>query len=247
MPKLSIRRKLMLALAVVIGLMIALYASKTPSHVGNWTLPQQRLASVTINDTDFLINGVRDFRYDDKLQVERDTYLDRHYVFNDLGKLWFGLSHFGENANDNDNGLAHAFLSFEFSGQRYLTLSIEARLEQGQHYHPLRGLLRNYEKIYIFGTEADIIGLRSHYRQERVLLYPLKLDQDTWHRAIAALFARSATTQTASRLLQHADRQLPDRPIARQRAIHHLGLYQQFATDISRAQRRISLRAQYYR
>ena len=179
MTKLSLRRKLLLALAALVAVVATLFANKTPSHNGDWTLPQRRLPTIAINDNDFSIAGIRDFRYDANLRVVREAYIDEHYQFNDLQRLWFGLSHFGDDVESKDNGLAHAFLSFEFTGNRFLALSIEARLQQGQQYHPLKGLLRNYSKIYLFGTEADIIGLRSHHRHERVLLYPLNIDRDT--------------------------------------------------------------------
>src|SRR5690606_19116865 len=67
--------------------------------------------------------------------------------------------------------------SFEFSNNEFLAASVEARLRPGQSYSPLMGLMRQYNKLIVLGSEADIIGLRSHIRAERVLLYPLQLNQ----------------------------------------------------------------------
>src|SRR5690606_20776437 len=73
-------------------------------------------------------------------------------------------------------GFAHTFLSFEFADGQYLVASVEARMRPEQNYHPLFGLIRQYNKIVVLGTEADIIGLRSHIHSEQVLLYPLQLE-----------------------------------------------------------------------
>jgi hypothetical protein len=38
----------------------------------------------------------------------------------------------------------------------------------------LLGILRQYEIIYVVGSEEDIIGVRTGYRDERLYLYPTK-------------------------------------------------------------------------
>lgn len=88
-----------------------------------------------------------------------------------MKQVWYGISHFS------DYGLAHVFLSFEFTNQQYLVLSIEARLQQSDDsYHPIQGLFRQYTKTLVWATEADVIDLRTHIRHEKLYLYPLKLN-----------------------------------------------------------------------
>ena len=38
--------------------------------------------------------------------------------------------------------------------------------EKGSRYHPLKGIFRSYELIYVWGTERDIIGVRSRCRRK---------------------------------------------------------------------------------
>lgn len=144
----------------------------SPSHQGDWTPLQAQLPQVSRQGSDYHLSNLRDFRYQPDGSVREKNYLQKNYSLSDLKQVWFGISHFG------GYGLAHTFLSFEFSVDNFLAASVEARLRPGQGYHPIRGLLRQYNKIVVLGTEADIIGLRARIRQERVLLYPLQLSPE---------------------------------------------------------------------
>ncbi|MBT5685164.1 MAG: DUF4105 domain-containing protein [Gammaproteobacteria bacterium] len=122
------------------------------------------------DDRRLTVHNLRDFRYGADLRALSADYVDQDFNLDNLQRAWFGLSHFGP------RGMAHSFLSFEFDtgdGPRYLALSIEARLRPEQKYKPLAGMFRRYTKIAVFSTEQDVIGLRSHMRGERVLLYPV--------------------------------------------------------------------------
>ncbi|MFP4347925.1 MAG: DUF4105 domain-containing protein [Desulfococcaceae bacterium] len=146
---------------------------KTPSHNRNWKIEHSRLPVAAVDGDRVQIQHVRNFRYDAAGRVVRPTYEDRIYSLAELASVWYGISHFG------DYGLAHTFLSFGFEDGRYLAVSIEARQEMGETYSPIQGMLRRYELIYVIGDERDIIGLRTHIRQERVYLYPLTLSVET--------------------------------------------------------------------
>ncbi len=118
------------------------------------------------------IKNIRSFTYDATGAESLTDYYNDDYEIDRLTGVWYGLSRFYGFA------LAHTFLSFEFDDGRYLVVSIEARQETGESYHPLDGLFRNYELIYVLGDERDIIGLRTHVRKEPVQLYKLELPMD---------------------------------------------------------------------
>lgn len=155
-----------------IFLCLIIFLLRSPQREGPWLLMQERLPIVTVDEKGVTIENIRNFRYHENGDVERVQYISKQYSPKNLQRVWYGLSHFG------DHGFAHAFLSFEFSDGEYLVASIEARLKPGQQYHPVKGLFRVYNRMMVLGTEQDIIGLRTHYRKERVLLYPLKLSQE---------------------------------------------------------------------
>ncbi len=151
-------------------------------------LPEAELISGEAGEV-LRLRGLRDFRYLPDASPAGPRYLDADYPVADLDRVWVGISHFGE------PGLAHTFLSFEFGDGRFLVASVEARLRPGQSYNPFRGLIRQYHKLLVWGTEADIVGLRSHIRGERVLLYPLSLSQEQRRGLLGALVAETAELQ----------------------------------------------------
>ena len=170
MSKLTITYRLALLLLLSLVVLFLALTARTATHQGEWLPGHARLPAISHTADTITIHHVRDFRYHPDGRIRQTSYLQQQLDINTLQQVWFGISHFA------NGGLAHTFLSFEFSDGQYLTASVEARMRPGQDYHPVRGLLRQYHKIVVLGTEQDIIGLRSHVRQERVLLYPLVLN-----------------------------------------------------------------------
>lgn len=67
-------------------------------------------------------------------------------------------------------------LTFYFSDNKSVTLSVEAQLEQGKEYNFRKATFRGYYNLYIRGTEKDHLGLRK-LRHEHPIRYPLHLDK----------------------------------------------------------------------
>lgn len=163
-----------MGLIILLGLIttVVLLGLRQPTHQGPWLLGQTQLPEVTSMDGRYFhINHLRDFRYHSTGEIRSADYKQASYDIDQLQDVWLGVSHFS------GMGLAHAFVSFSFTDGQYLAVSFEARLRPEQEYSPVKGLLNQYPKMLVLGTEADIIGLRSHIRGERVLLYRLQLDE----------------------------------------------------------------------
>lgn len=200
-----------LALSVVIAVSTGYLLLKTPSHDRSWKKEYAELPSVERAGDSATIRNVRDFSYGDDGTIVEARYHDVSVSLGDLTSVWYGISHF------QDYGLAHTFLSFGFGDGRYLAISVEARQEIGESYGPIDGLLRSYELIYLVGEERDIIGLRTHIRKERVLLYQLNLDAvrgralledmlasvDRIHRE--PTFYNTLTDNCTTNIVQHAE------------------------------------------
>ncbi len=183
-------------MALIFGVLLLITSiyvfSKSPSHDKDWQIPQQRLPEIRYDDSSFTINGIRDFRYGGRGSITEQNYLEKQYNFADVQHIWYGLSHFGPSGA----GLAHVFLSFEFvddaGNPDFLVLSIEARRSKKQAYSPLLGVLRHYEIIYIWGTERDVIGVRSHVREEKTQLYKLNTSRENTIRLLQSYLEDSA-------------------------------------------------------
>ena len=173
-------RRWAIVLLLLVGL-IAYLSMLKPSNEGAWREEHARPVFAELVGRSVTIHNIRDFRRDEHQQATGQEYCSKTWELDDIERLWFGLSHFGP------FGLAHSFLSVEFNDGEYLSISIEGRLRPGEDYNPLMGVLRQYTKIYVVGTEQDIIGRRSHRRGETVLLYPVNVNSEDAEQFFLAL------------------------------------------------------------
>ena len=160
-------------LIIVVLIAFAVFLSlKTPTNIASWQTQYQVLPSVSLDGDKIAIHNLRDFRYKENDTVAEVRYLDQEYRLSEFKRAWYGISHFG------NNNLAHVFISFEFENKQYLVVSIEARLEtKHQSYNPIKGVFRAFNKTVVLATEQDVIGLRTHIRNESVYLYPLEVPE----------------------------------------------------------------------
>ena len=142
---------------------------RTPALERDWKTEYAVLSEIAFDGEIVGLRNIRNFSYRPDGAIEEVAYYDGDYDLAALTSVWYGLSHF------TDYGLAHSFLSFGFADGRFLAISIEGRQEVGEDYHPVSGLLRNFELVYIVADERDVIGLRTHIRKQRVYLYALTL------------------------------------------------------------------------
>lgn len=185
------RRKISFLILILLCLGLAFLFSKTPSNDANWQTQVKLLPTVRLEGDTIHINNIRNFRYNDDGSIAQANYLNETYQLSDFKQAWFGLSHFG------NYGLAHVFLSFEFADNKYLVVSIEARLEERhiEGYDPIVGLFRGYTKTIVLATEQDVIGLRSHIRKEPVYLHKLDVPE-LYTKPLLLNFVREAQVLT---------------------------------------------------
>jgi len=140
-----------------------------PTNDRTWAVDQQHLPEIQIDGQRVTIRHFRDFRYrseDDPIP----SYRDFSFQLNDLDSVWFLVQRFTR-----FNGMAHTFVSFGLDtpeGKKYFSISVEIRRESGELYSPIRGIYRNYELMYVVGSEQDLVGVRTNVREnDRVYLY----------------------------------------------------------------------------
>ena len=129
----------------------------------NWVNDNAQLTRVAIDGNTAHLTNVRDFHWRttsnyDERWVERTVRIDQ------VSKIWLILEYFEPDKPQ----IAHTFLSFEFEDGQRLACSIEVRREQGERFHPLKGLGRNFELMYVWATEADAIGVRARCRTRSI-------------------------------------------------------------------------------
>lgn len=173
-------KKLFKILLVVIILLILVIAGifisnklKTPEFDKNWNDDSKILPSVLIDGSTVTISNIRDWRYKTQEVISKEYYTDTFDVskitqtsllFNPFGK-WEGVGHF--------------WFVFEFENGQTVSMSVEARREEGEGYSAVRGLFNTYELWYSIGSVQDHVTRRTVYNSEDVYLYPLLISKES--------------------------------------------------------------------
>jgi len=190
-------RRLSLAIALSAAALAAFLASRTPSFDRDWADDVARLSdAVAADDGSVLITNIRNWDYDAGGPVskrwESGTYDPRR-----LRAVWFNLDPFPA-----WDGVAHTFLVFEFAEgtpSRFLGVSVEARKQRGETYSGLKGLFRQYELLYVWAAESDLIKRRAVYLDENVYQYRLELTPEQMALVFDAFVARTRELTRAPR------------------------------------------------
>src|SRR5690349_6536154 len=164
-------KRVLLLLAVIVAVGLGIVAHRTPSNDRDWSPDQAVLPYSFMNGPFVTVHNIRNFRYAAEDRYTK-AYYDKTFDIRKLDSVWFFVEPFG------GAGAAHTFVSFGFTGGDFLAVSIEIRKEVGEHFSPLRGLLREYEIMYVVGDERDLVKLRTNYRNDRVYLYPIRTTRE---------------------------------------------------------------------
>lgn len=139
-----------------------------PSNDRNWEPDQAILPRATFHGDRVTVRNIRNCSYLDEFSYTLDYHTET-YDLSELESVDFIVVPFAETP-----ALAHTMLSFGFAGDRYLAVSVEIRREKGEEYSPLKGLLNQYELMYVVADERDLILLRTNHRLVDVHLYRAK-------------------------------------------------------------------------
>lgn len=225
-------------IGVLAASVLALLALRRPSNARDWNPDQAVLPYAEIRGPLITIRNIRNFRY---ASTERfmPAYYDKTFDLRQLDSVWFFVEPFG------GAGAAHTFVSFGFGPRDFLAISIEIRKEKGESFSPLRGLLREYEIMYVIGDERDLVKLRTNYRDDKVYLYPIRATPEGRTAMFISMLQRAnqlrqrpelyntLTNTCTTNLVDHVNTIVPDRipfslavllPASSDRLAYDLGL-----------------------
>lgn len=187
------------------------------SNDRDWSPEQAVTARAEFKGDEVTIRNIRDFRYE-TADTYTVNYYDQTLAMEDLATVDFIVVPFPEAPN-----MAHTMLSFGFDGNQYIAVSVEARREKGETYDPVKGILGQYELMYVVGSERDLIGLRANHWQNDVYVYHAKATQaqartlfrDVFHRvnqlAEQPELYNTLTNNCTTNLAAHVNRLAPQR------------------------------------
>jgi hypothetical protein len=165
------------ALAALVGLVLAWWASLTASNARDWQPDVAHEPTAMIEGDRVTVRNVRNFTYRTETDYD-ERWEERTFDLARLEGLDVFFSHWGS------PWIAHTIMSWSFADGQHLAVSIETRKEKGEQYSAVAGFFRQYELIYVAATEEDVVKLRTNVRGEEVYLYRL---QPTKERARALL------------------------------------------------------------
>ncbi|MFM2414772.1 MAG: hypothetical protein RI911_465, partial [Candidatus Parcubacteria bacterium] len=120
----------------------------------------------------FTLSNIRNITYRGEEFANYTTeWLQQKYDIRDLQKVWFIENNYASLQS-------HIMLTFEFSGSRFLSVSVEVRKENAQDFEVWHVLYKNFYVFYILATEYDIVYLRTNIRKSPTYRYELNLTPD---------------------------------------------------------------------
>jgi hypothetical protein len=150
---------------VVLLLPLAGCAGLTPSQYRDWSPDQAVLPHAEIEADRAVVHNIRNCVYlPDKSYVVR--HYDKAFDLRRIESVDFFVVPFRDSP-----GLAHTMLSFGFQNGERVAVSVEIRRTREAEYSVLKGLLRQFELMYVVGDEQDLVKLRSNIRKDDVYLY----------------------------------------------------------------------------
>mgnify|MGYP002005031485 FL=1 len=148
---------------IVIILILNRIYKLSPSNNRSWVNDNARNAVADFDGNIVKIKNIRDFNWRTTRDYD-ERWIEQEFDLRTVTDIWLTLEYFDPKRRQ----MAHTILSFEFADGRRLACSIEVRREEGERYHPIQGMFRKYELIYVWGTERDIIGVRTRCRKNSV-------------------------------------------------------------------------------
>jgi hypothetical protein len=191
MSQLLRRRNLLVLTAVllVVFLLSQIFGPR-PSNRRDWMPDQARLPRVELEGRRVRVHNLRNASYRSTSDYDV-AWEERTYDLDRLRSAWFAVEPFA-----GWKGPAHTLMSFGFDGLEeedddYLAVSVEIRKERGEEFSPWKGLVRQYELMYVLGDERDLIGLRTNHRRDRVYLYPVRAPRERLEQMLVGMLRRA--------------------------------------------------------
>lgn len=183
-------RNLLLVITLIFLATVIFFGTRKPSNERDWETDQRILPHIKIRNEIVTIRNIRNFRYKSETEYF-ENYYDKEFNLDKIRSVDFVLEPFSE-----WDGAAHTFLSFGFEGDEYIAISIEIRKEKGEEFSAWKGLLNEYEIMYVIADERDVVKLRSNFRKDDVYIYPVKASNEKVRELFLDMLQRAKKLET---------------------------------------------------
>ena len=164
---LSRRPRTFLVFAAVYAVVLLWWSFIRPSHHRSWRPEVAVMPRAFIEGDRVRLTGYRNFDYRTRDDFTAH-YEDREVTLSHLVAVDFFVSYWAIGP------VGHTFVSFSFDNAPPVCVSIETRPEIGEGFSPVASLFKQFELIYIVGSERDLVRVRTKHRNEEVFLYRIR-------------------------------------------------------------------------
>ena len=165
-----------------------------PRQDRHWYPYLSHTPHVEITETSFTVSPVSDWSYEYDRETDTTYQPSASYSFDELRRVWFMLV-----PQPGSQLAAHTLLLFEFSDDRILGLTIEARREEGEEYSAFHGQFNAFELIYIWATARDLLIRRATMLDHEVFVYPVAITDEQSRTLLRHLLERSQSLEHTPR------------------------------------------------
>lgn len=142
--------------------------NKTARHDRNWESTDAKLVETVHTGSTLKVHNLRNFKWRSSTTCHSE-WNDQAYDLSQLCGVDLIVVPIGIRSL-----CAHTMLRFNFNSSDSLIISIEARKEKGAHYSFGKAFFGKFELFYVFGTETDLLELRTLHRRNQVYALPIK-------------------------------------------------------------------------
>ena len=164
---------------------IGWFVSIRPDMDTVYQTPWAKNAEVTIIEPFVTVKNLRDFHY----RTEKDydvRYRQETYDLREAQELHLAVSHW-----DGLEKIAHTMLAFSFRDGKRVVLSVETRVPEGKKQGSVAGLFKQFGLGMVWGTESDLLQLRTKFRRETLYLYPTSASPEDTAKIFLALMRKT--------------------------------------------------------
>jgi hypothetical protein len=182
-----------IVLAALTAIFMGSVATATPRLDRDWVENLARMPEVDQTTDGFSLDPVMDWSYrpDGPAAKDMTTFAAK---FADLRNLYFVVE-----PQPGGDYAAHTLILFEFASDRIVGLTVEARLEKGETYSALDGLLNKFELSYIWASAKDLLTRRVTFLKKEIYVYPLQLSEEQKQKFLHAVIDRTISVETKPR------------------------------------------------